>query len=293
LEQQFLILLTMLKQLFSGPVYYNDRLIQIIAIPLIVFFSHYLTYDGSDSAGWYVYELFTDSIKVFLVWSTIRMVVHYLDRHIPWSGRPLRRLLVQLLATCVAGMVMLTGTNLLDYSLFRPYPLNHYSFDLVIAALFILIVNAVYIIIYYHQSLATTRQNLQDAKNTQLDVQERPGMLWVKLGKKQIAVPFAKIASFYAVNKGTLLYTTDGHSYPVDLSLDQLEKEPYTVTMFRANRQHLLSWQSIATMQPDEYGKINVRLKLDNHKEPVIMVSREKAAAFRQWLRESRVPVRP
>jgi hypothetical protein len=283
----------MLKLLFSGPVHYPDRLVRVIGIPLVVFSSHYLTYDGSDSAGWYIYELFADGIKVFLVWSSIKMVVHYLDRRIPWPGRPLRRLLLQLTVTCVAGMALLTCANLLDYSLFRPYPLNHYDFDLVIAALFILIVNAVYIILYYHQSLADSRQSLEDAKKLRLEEQVRPGMLWVKLGKKQIAVPFEKIGSFYAVNKGTLLYTTDGQSYPVDLSLDQLEKEPYTMAMFRANRQHLLSLQSIATMQPDESGKINVRLKLDNHKEPVITVSREKAAAFRQWFRESRVPVRP
>ena len=140
----------MFKRLFLGPIQYRDTLIQCIAIPLIVLISHYLTYDGSDSVGWFIYEMITDGIKVFLVWITIRAVIYFLDRRLPWSGNALRRLGVQLLLTTVCGMLMLTVTVLIDYSLFRPYPMNHYSFDLVVALLFILLVNAIYIILYYH-----------------------------------------------------------------------------------------------------------------------------------------------
>ena len=272
----------MISDLFSGPVAYKDIKTRWIAIPLIVLLSHYLTYNGFDSVGWLVYELFSDGIKVWLVWMVILADIYYLDRNLPWPGNFLKRLIFQLILTIVTGMATLTLAQLIDYGLIRWYPIDHYDFDLVIALLFILLVNAIYIILYYQHSLQASHEDLAAIKKRQTE-SLRTNSLLIKLGKRQIAVPFDKICCFYAVNKNTLLFTADGQIYPVDLSLDQIEKEPCSVNMFRANRQYLITHGIIKSINTEANGKVNVFMKLPQLKEPFITVSREKASAFRQW----------
>ena len=282
----------MFRRLFTGPVLYRDGLILLTGIPLIVVLSHYLTYNGSDSAGWFIYELISDGIKITIVWMVVRACIYLLDRRLPWQGNFVKRLGAQILLTAAAGMVTLTILQLLDFGLIRSYPLDHYGFDLVISLLFILLVNAVYIILYYQQSLQLSYKNLQDIKLRQ-DESRQTNTLLIKLGKKQLAIPFGKMAGFYAVNKSTLLFTTDGQSYPVDLSLDQLEKEPCSINMFRANRQWLVTTGIIRSLEAESGGKINLSVSLPQSKEPVITVSREKAAAFRTWFKAAQTPVHP
>lgn len=274
----------MFKDVFSGPVHYNDKWIQLLAIPLITFTAHYLTYGGSDSIGWYIYEIASDALKIFLTWNGVKVFIYFLDKRVPWTRDPLRRLLMQLMLTILGGLLIFYTLVFIDYGLFRPYTMEHVSFDLVIATLFIVIVNAVYIILYYHQGLQAAGQRLSDLKKRQLDNIKSEYFL-VKLGRKEIQIPLSSIHCFYARNKATVVVTNEGKSYPVDLSLDQLEKESFTGHMFRANRQYLLSAQAIASFQPDSYGKINLQLTHSADKDSVITVSRDKAAAFRQWFK--------
>jgi len=281
----------MLRRLFSGPIAYKDVAVRWIAIPLIVLLSHYLTYNGSDSVNWLIYELLSDGIKVWLVWSTIRIVIFWLDSRLPCAGHFIKRLLVQVSITAAAGMVVLTLAQWADYGLIRSYPLDHYSFDLVISLLFILLVNAVYIILYYQQSLQLSQQHL--ANIARLQEQRDSKVIIVRLGKRQIVVPFDTIICFYAANKNTLLYTADGQRYPVDQSLDQLEKEACSSHLFRANRQYLLSSQVIQSVRSAANGKLSAYLTPDLLNDSFITISRQKAAAFRQWLTNRQPAVHP
>jgi hypothetical protein len=274
----------MFKDWFSGPVHYKDKWIQLLGIPLITFTAHYLTYGGSDSISWYVYEILSDALKIFLTWNAVKACICFLDRRFPWSGQPLRRLTMQLLLTTFAGLLIFYTLVFIDYGLVRPYAMDHFGFDLVIATLFIVIVNAVYIILYYYESLQAAGQKLADLKKRQLEILKAEYFL-VKLGKKEIQIPLSSIGFFYARNKATILITEEGKSYPVDLSLDQLEKETYTRHMFRANRQYLVSAQAVSSIQSDSYGKIAVQLTHSGEKDSIITVSRDKAAAFRQWFK--------
>lgn len=274
----------MLKYLFSGPVPYNDKWIQVLVIPFITFTAHYLTYGGSDSIGWYIYEIVSDGLKIFLTWNAVKACIFFLDRRFPWSAHPLRRLMIQIGSTTISGLFIFYTLVFIDFGFFRPYPMDHLGFDLVIASLFIVIVNAIYIILYYYQSLQAAGQNLANLKKRQLENIKAEYFL-VKLGRRELKIPLSNIACFYARNKATILITSEGRSYPVDQSLDQLEKEIFTGHMFRANRQYLLAVQAIVSIQSDSYGKINVQLAHTPDEETTITVSRDKAAAFRQWFK--------
>ena len=75
----------------------------------------------------------------------------------------------------------------------------------------------------------------------------------------------------------------NGKKYITDYrSLDEIEELLDPVQFFRANRQFIIDLSYIETMRSDESGKVIVRLKLGGF--PEIIVSKEKAAAFRKWV---------
>lgn len=90
------------------------------------------------------------------------------------------------------------------------------------------------------------------------------------------AACFSKEELIYLLNKEGKKYITDFRS------LDEVEELLDPQKFYRANRQFIISLSCIESMRSDDTGKINVKLKLEQ--APEIIVSKEKAAAFRKWV---------
>ena len=102
------------------------------------------------------------------------------------------------------------------------------------------------------------------------------------LGRNIVLINAADIACF---SKEEVIYLVhkDGKKYITDYrSLDEVEELLDPAQFFRANRQFIIDLSYIETMRSDETGKVIVRLKLGGFSE--IIVSKEKAAAFRKWV---------
>lgn len=106
----------------------------------------------------------------------------------------------------------------------------------------------------------------------------------VHLGRNIVLVQANDVACFtkeeviYLVNK-------DGRKYITDYrSLDEVEELLDPAQFNRANRQFIISLPYIDTMRSDETGKIIVKLKLQS--SPDVIVSKEKASAFRKWVED-------
>ena len=104
----------------------------------------------------------------------------------------------------------------------------------------------------------------------------------VKVGDKFVSIPIHKIAYFYTEDKGVYLYTYDKVRYAIDYSLDELERLVDPNNYFRLNRQYIAHVDSVARLNSFFNGKLKVYLDPDPGYE--IIVSREKASAFKQWL---------
>ena len=70
----------------------------------------------------------------------------------------------------------------------------------------------------------------------------------------------------------------------VSRALDRLE-EIVPDNFFRVNRKYLLSAETIKAISPDTYGKVRAEVIEALNLGTVLIISREKAAAFRQWFR--------
>lgn len=99
---------------------------------------------------------------------------------------------------------------------------------------------------------------------------------------RYISLRVEDIAYFYTENKTSLAVTSSGQTHVVDMSLSRLEEQLDPDMFFRANRQVLVGFRSIAGIEPYFNGKLAVKVNppfRDN-----ITVSEEKVTQFKMWL---------
>lgn len=90
------------------------------------------------------------------------------------------------------------------------------------------------------------------------------------------------IAYFYTENKATFAVTKKGSEHVVDFSLDKLADQLDPDRFFRANRQTIISIESIRKIEP--YFNSKVVVLLDPPSKNSIIISKEKVSAFKLWL---------
>ncbi|MGN6297970.1 MAG: LytR/AlgR family response regulator transcription factor [Ginsengibacter sp.] len=106
----------------------------------------------------------------------------------------------------------------------------------------------------------------------------------IKQGQKMVSIDISEVAYFYSENKCTFMRTNQNQKYIIDLTLDELEKELAPQQFFRANRQYILSGKSIVSI----HSWFNQKLKAEVNPptEEHIIISRDKANAFKAWMGE-------
>ena len=272
---------------------YADKWPRILGVPLITAFEYYLTYDHIQFNGLFLYEVTSDALKILLIWQLVRWLVVRLDGYLPWTRGLVRRLAVQVPLTCLAGIALLTVLVHLEYRFIRPYPMNHFfNFDVVVALIFLLGANVVYLGLYWYDAY---RRSLDERAALVQQVQalpvmpalppKPPGHFVVRLGRRETVVPLEDILCFYSEEKETYLLTRDDKTFLMELSLDKLETQLQPSLFFRANRKFIFTPGIIETVQPDTYGKLTVRLKPHSRLPELVTISRDKAPAFREWLK--------
>jgi two-component system, LytTR family, response regulator LytT len=86
---------------------------------------------------------------------------------------------------------------------------------------------------------------------------------------------------YYAFN-ATHLVLSDKSETAISLTMDELETQLDPRRFFRANRQHIISVNSIEGVFNHFNNKLKVVLKRDRERE--ILISKEKVPVFKQWL---------
>ncbi len=98
-----------------------------------------------------------------------------------------------------------------------------------------------------------------------------------------ISIPQEQAACFLR-NELIYLYTADGKKIITDYkTLDELDELVDPDRFFRANRQYIVNIDAVAGYRSHESSKLLVTLKSPNDALELI-ISKEKAGAFRQWL---------
>jgi DNA-binding LytR/AlgR family response regulator len=104
----------------------------------------------------------------------------------------------------------------------------------------------------------------------------------VRLGQRIVAVPTEKIAYFYSENKLTYIVTLDGKKLPMDQPLDELMDLLDPKRFFRANRQFIVAFESIAEIHPYFKGRIKIILQPKSDDE--VVISSDRTPEFKKWI---------
>jgi DNA-binding LytR/AlgR family response regulator len=102
---------------------------------------------------------------------------------------------------------------------------------------------------------------------------------FVKVGVHFQSIPVEKICCFFVEERCTFMKTTEGKTYDLDYSLEQLQNMIDPGQFFRINRNYLVNINCIGEI----ISYSTNRLKLTIGKTEQI-VSRDKVAEFKQWM---------
>jgi len=106
----------------------------------------------------------------------------------------------------------------------------------------------------------------------------------IQIADKFRKIEIEEIAYFYASDRNVFLTTLDGHSYPMDISLDSLENAIDPALFFRINRKYIVSMKSIANMFAWSRSRIKLVLKPPTDDEMDTIVSIDRTADFKKWM---------
>ncbi len=104
----------------------------------------------------------------------------------------------------------------------------------------------------------------------------------VKVGDKLRSFTIDEVIMFYSSNKMNYLFATDGRSYPIDITIEELAKELEPQKFYRVNRGQILSIDHIKDIAVHSNSRLKVLIQ-GNHGQEII-VSRDRVKAFKSWL---------
>ncbi|WP_422361064.1 LytR/AlgR family response regulator transcription factor [Reichenbachiella sp.] len=119
-------------------------------------------------------------------------------------------------------------------------------------------------------------------KNIRLDDRKFKSRFLIKMGEKMMSVETQDIFCFYAHAGLVYLLTKADKKYLIDQTLDDISKELDPEKYYRANRQYILNYNCIEAVH--KFGKSKLLVETSFAHEEQIIVSSEKATAFKQWL---------
>lgn len=105
----------------------------------------------------------------------------------------------------------------------------------------------------------------------------------IRYGEQVRTVHSDEIAYAYTTQKAVFIVLFTGKEYPLDKTMDQLEKELDPKKFFRINRQFVVGLKSIGHMHVVSKSRVQIELN-PPFKQDDVIVSTEKSPLFKEWL---------
>lgn len=224
-------------------------------------------------------KLAYNCLATALCWVVIRQLIVVMDQRMPWEkGQEVSRLLLQLPLVSLGFSLVYLLITVLRTRLFDFWPIDWREIwltDYPLALLFLLAINFGY---YYHWQ---QRHGEIPSDTPPAKTKAPPKKITVVKGRARVILAPEQITCAYREHE--VNYVMDGEevSYLWDDSLSALE--PLLPGFFRLNRQYLVSREAVSTyaVLPNR----NLRVRLKGRKNNSVEVNKNRAAAFRRWLK--------
>lgn len=138
---------------------------------------------------------------------------------------------------------------------------------------------------FHDDDLKSLKSNIQSLlANVTSPPKEYKTRFLIKFGQSYKTLLVEDIAYFGIENQMTQIYTADNHRYPGEQSLDELESQLHPDMFFRINRQFIVNLSSIINIHTYFNSRLKLELKPKYQSSDLVIVSREKVKAFKEWL---------
>lgn len=261
--------------------YHPDIPLFLVLIPFISAFNYYLTY-SNIKLGWFLVLTFSiDTTQGYMAWWAVRAFIIYLDKKWTYETGGLKRIAVQLMATLLIGLFIISSTTELVSWIAKgkAAPLDFYFIDLFIISIWFFVINGIYIGLYYYRQWRESEEKRLEENRI------KAGGLMVRQGKQELMLDFDDLTGLFVDSEYVVACHRQGQRYYINDSLDSVEKKLPSLYFFRLNRQYIVHRQLVSGFKRAENGKILVSLNADPNFPTNIPVSRTKAVAFKQWFR--------
>lgn len=265
---------------------YKDVLLFLVLIPLINTINYHLTY-ARIRWDWYTVATYLiDTAQGYIAWLLIRKTILWLDRTIPYAQGFARRIVLQLLLTNLVaqGFIILATEAVNAIYTDEPLPVNFYTYNLLIFFIWILVINGIYVAMYFHDQLVTSQQLREE------DKQLRSRGFEVQLGNSVKNISFEDIAFIFVEGGTTSLKTVQGNTFILDRSLNKIMPVLPEELFFRLNRKYIAHRKAIIGYQKGVNGKLLAHLQALPGIQDTITVSRITAPDFKEWFRATVQP---
>ena len=258
---------------------YNDLLLFLVLIPLINTINYHLTY-STIRWDWYTYTTYLiDTAQGFIAWWIIRKTILWLDRILPYATNLPKRIGIQILLTNIFAQGFIIAATEIINAIYtdEPLPSGFYTYNLFIFFIWILVINGIYIGIYFYdqwKQMISLREKDKKLRSTGYRVQ---------LGKKTENIAFDNIAAFYVEEGTCYLKTTEGINYVVDQSLNQILPQLPEEIFYRLNRKYIFHRSQIRGFERNVNGKLTAMIASFDNLPEYITISRTTAPGFKQW----------
>jgi DNA-binding LytR/AlgR family response regulator len=109
-----------------------------------------------------------------------------------------------------------------------------------------------------------------------------PDKLLIPVNDKLIPISINRVSCFYTTDEKTTVILRGGKSYPYKKTLDSIGQVLNPKQFLRANKQHIVSKESIVNITI--WFDSRLLITLDTETPERIFVSKNKAAEFKQWM---------
>lgn len=274
---------------------YRDKWFIILFVPFANTLNYFLSYTFDRPIERIILTYAIDTVQGYLVVLLIRSTILLLDRKIGYFQNLTYRLTVQILATSFVGLLFIALTTELVVWIAQapPIPFRFYTHIMPIFFIWILVINGVYVALYFYHHLLGYQAKIKLLEQAQIitntasetvPATHEASNIIVSVGKQQILLNWADIACFYVEDELSLVLSQDGKKYIVNHPLEKIEEMIDSHHFFRANRQIIIHKTMVSKIIKQENGKLSIVLKPLKDIPSPISISRTKAPAFKKWI---------
>lgn len=104
----------------------------------------------------------------------------------------------------------------------------------------------------------------------------------IQVGEHYISVPDNDISCFHILNRAVFIRTFSNKDYPLDQSLEQIQKMIDPDKFFRINRNNIVNFNAIKDITGYSSSRLNI--KLNNQPAEELIVSKDRVSDFKKWI---------